>query len=178
MKPIFQPEDGVFSLLEDFIQSLQHLFENLREQRIAPNIPLNIFELRAPFPLQEIVSNSAVMAWLHGESGEGVIPIIEAPFVTQSFDHPVNRYIRWLVEQVIFRLSEEVENVQKDSKQCEELSQLLEKGIEKLETIVWSSPLQELSSSPLEDVAFLVILNDPLYASVHHYGRLLSQQDL
>ena len=178
--------EALYPLMESFIQSLEHLFENLRERTITPDTPLNLIELRAPFPLQQIATHPTAMAWIRGEYHNGGIPIIEAPFVTQTFDHPVNRYVRWIIEQVMSRLEEASKRLldfKDDTDSTEnvwrkERAEVLSNQKVLLQQLLWSSPLYDLRSSPLEDAAFLVILNDPLYAKVHHYGRLLQSQSL
>ena len=178
--------EALYPLMESFIQSLEHLLENLRERTITPDTPLNLMELRAPFPLQQIVTNPTAMGWIRGRNHDGGIPIIEAPFVTQTFDHPVNRYVRWIIEQVLSRLQEASQKLvefNKETKSREKIwrkerAGLLSTQKERLQKLLWLSPLYKLRSAPLEDAAFLVILNDPLYAKVHHYGRLLRSQSL
>ena len=178
--------EALYPLLAKFKQSLAHLFENLREKVITPELPLNLLELRAPFPLQQLASNPSAMAWLRGKDSQSQIPIVEAPFVTQTYNHPVNRYIRWLVEQVIQRLEMAVKHLRDIPKKTKEKekswrivrSNLLEEEAKALRKLLFTSPLREISPQPLVDSAFLVILNDPLYATVHRYGRLLCHQGL
>ena len=89
---------------------------------------------------------------------------------------------------MIRRLNDAVSQLRKnpkDNKQREKelkwreiRSNMLEKQSANLKRILYTSPIRDIPSSPLEDAAFLVILNDPLYATVHKYGRLLCNQKL
>ena len=180
--------EALYPLLERFIRSLEHLFENLRERSITPDTSLHLLELRAPFPLQQIATNPNAIAWIQGKQGTGAIPIIDAPFVTQTYDHPVNRYIRWLVEKIVYNVFDAVDKLlhidfTKDKTSNEMQwrkyrADILKQEGMKLQQLLWNSPLANVSSSPMEDAAFLVILNDPLYAEVHRYGRLLCYHTL
>ena len=100
--------EALYPLMKRFEQALRHLFEHLRQRTITPDTPLTLLELRAPFPLIQIATNPMAVSWMRGRGSVDEIPIVEAPFVQQTFDHPVNRYIRWLIEQVVDRLMDAV----------------------------------------------------------------------
>ena len=180
--------EALHPLMFRFEQALTHLFEHLRERTITPDTALSLLELRAPFPLGQISTNPAAVSWLRGAGSANEVPIVDAPFVQQTFDHPVNRYVRWLVEQVLDRLQDasyHLRKVKQDSKSHSSEYQwrftrasVLDEMAERLQNRIWGSPLMDIHPSPLKDAAFLVILNDPLYATVHKYGRLLCNQSL
>ena len=180
--------EALYPLMKRFEQALCHLFEHLRQRTITPDTPLTLLELRAPFPLTQIASNPMAVSWMRGRGSVDEIPIVEAPFVQQTFDHSVNRYIRWLIEQVVDRLMDAVTELRNISSSKSEDSResnwryarasILEGMADRLRGLLWQSPLIDIEPSPLEDAAFLVILNDPLYATVHKYGRLLCNQSL
>ncbi len=180
--------EALYPLMKYFEKALRHLFEHLRQRTITPDTPLTLIELRAPFPLTQIATNPLAVSWMRGRGSVDEIPIVEAPFVQQTFDHPVNRYIRWLVEQVLDRLMDALTKLRDISSSKNEESResnwryarasVLEGMADRLRDLLWQSPLIDIEPAPLEDAAFLVILNDPLYATVHKYGRLLCNQSL
>ena len=92
--------EGLVPLLNRFQIALRQLFESLRERTIYPEESTRLNNLRAPYPLREIIQNPVALAYLDGQ-GVDEIPVIEAPRAQQTFNHPVNRYVRWLIEQVL-----------------------------------------------------------------------------
>lgn len=110
------------------------------------------------------------------------------PFVPQrlcldSLNHPVNRYLAWLLKRVIRVLERTVQELRKMGAACKEsLSQgdvwcggrahALERGAQRLERIRRLSFLRDIQPAPPSEAALLVLLDDPAYARVHAMGRL------
>ena len=177
--------EGLIPLLRKFQMALTHLFEQLREQTIYPNQQIRITNLRAPYPLRQIIQQPVVAAYLEGH-GVDDVPVIDTLRPEQTFNHPVNRYIRWLVEQVLRYLEMSIREL-RPSSEAKDSSEnvwrrtradVLEEEQINIQRLFRRSPLSQIPASPLKGGAFLVILNDPLYAAVHKIGRLLCGQSL
>ena len=177
--------EGLVPLLKRFQISLTHLFDNLRVRTIYPNQQIRLTNLRAPYPLREIIRSPKTVAYLEGH-GVDDVPVIETPRPLDTLNHPVNRYVRWLVDSVIRYLNKAIIELKPDEKVKESRETLwrysrtivLEEELKNIQRLLQHSPIHRVPPEQMRDAAFLVVLNDPLYAAVHKIGRILCGQAL
>jgi hypothetical protein len=105
--------------------------------------------------------------------------------VTQAgVDHPVNRYVVWLVRRVVASLENVVRTLQKQAKVqgganedtgawCEARASVIENGVTALNAVLARSELARLPPAPPTEAALLILVDDPVYARLHRLGRLL-----
>jgi hypothetical protein len=99
-----------------------------------------------------------------------------------SVDHPANQYVAWLLFQIIKKL-EEVQNFlnkiansrlgsDETSVWCEARALRIDASVTRLKRLVKNSFLSRIDRRPASDSALLTVLDDPVYARIHSMGRL------
>jgi hypothetical protein len=98
-------------------------------------------------------------------------------------DHPANRYVAWLVRQVVRKLRDTVACVRKGmgkrqsldpelERWCEARIEQLEQGTERLKALLrrphWAALVPESAS----DSALLTLMDEPVYAQIHALGQI------
>jgi hypothetical protein len=100
-----------------------------------------------------------------------------------DMDHAVNRYVVWLGRQVARVLREVAQRVQTGVKRSKSLDPDLERwcegrarqllaGADVLESLLRKPPLGGIDPEPASESALLTLVDDPVYARVHSFGRL------
>lgn len=172
--------EALLPLSKRFIQHLRHLFFSLREKTEYPGENIPVHAMRPPFDSYALQSNPHAVAWLRGRVG-GQHPYVHIQTPIQTYNHPANRYIVWLIRQVLQILKQTSESLRKKH-QDEEKDVLRWRDISathldnmrvEIEQTLWASPIAHLKPEPIAGGSLLVILNDPMYRSVHSMGRLL-----
>ena len=173
--------EALLPLMEVFQQRLRNLFQSLRERTEYPIEDVSVRNLTPPFDVVAIQSNPKAVAWLSQSQTDDRIPYIRAQRAVQTYNHPVNRYIRWLVERIANRIQNAVEKLQLDEDDTDvgqkwraTRASLLKKVATTLRRELLISPLANVKPQPISDASLLVVINDPLYGSVHQMGRLLT----
>ena len=106
------------------------------------------------------------------------IPIVRASMARETLNHPVNRYIRWLIEEVAWAFEQVAQRLDKvEEENCPvwrvRRAVQLRETAQRLRNRVLASELRNLRPQPISEPALLVVINDPRYALVHRYGRLI-----
>lgn len=122
--------------------------------------------------------NPESAAVLQGAAERSTVP---RRLADSTLDHPVNRYLAWLLRRVLLRLeacAEELErlgnNRQKndaDARWMNSRAQALREGVRFLKPRLKRSFLRTLRPEPASEAALVVLQDDPLYARVQRLAR-------
>lgn len=127
-----------------------------------------------------IARNPEAAAWLDGWKAlerRGKPPTVPLRRIHQTLDHPANRYMRWLLERVVRRLSEAATRLEAVGARtdvrgwCAPRARRLRQAATDIALLVRRSPLSRIRSTPPTDAAFAVVVDDPHYARVHALAR-------
>ncbi|GAU09291.1 nuclease domain-containing protein [Desulfoplanes formicivorans] len=134
------------------------------------------------------------LAWVtrHPETGAWLLPWVRVDLIgdephfpqrciTQTVDHPANRYVVWLARKaehtlkstgIALRSMAKSPPVDDTSRWCLNRSRSLLDGAEIIGNIIKRSPLRHVRPHPPSEAALLVVLDDPAYAAFHSTSRL------
>jgi len=183
--------DGVAAplLVEALLPLLPGLESALREVLVDPRhlerhheVDRLLRECRRvdPSTLAWISRHQEVAFWLDGwNSAEavGASPSIPTQTSLATLDHPVNRYVAWLLDRVIIRLVEVADaldvlaNRRDDLGWCTPRAECARAGAERLKRVRTNSWIARVPRSPISEAALLVIADDPRYARFHRFAR-------
>ncbi len=184
---------GVASVLGDlvpaFISALEALMRAPRERSVEhwTEVPLHAVRQADRATLRWLAGHPDVYQSVKGyteerRNGRGVL--VPKRSWRGDLDHAANRYIAWLTRQVVRKLRETVECVQKGLRKkkrsldpdlerwCEGRVERLVSGAETLEALLHRTPLGTLDPEPASDSASLTIEGDPVYGKVHALARI------
>lgn len=167
-------EKAMFAVLENPRQAIQGTWEDvpLHSARRVDNENI-VFLSRHP----------EISGWLDPWKSLEFLedePTMPQRFTQETFDHPVNRYMAWLIKRVYAKLKEialSLQSIKNDPNSLENTawclprSKRFETAAEKIYKRFSLSFLSELSPEPASEAALLVVMDDPLYARVHNIGR-------
>lgn len=122
----------------------------------------------------------AVDRWRVAETGV-LDPYVPQETTRDTVDHPVNRYVAWLIRRVEQRLADLAEAlgrharhpmIQSDTAEwCRARSDATARAAEELALMRKRTLFGRLPPSPPTEAALLAIQDDPTYARVHSLGR-------
>lgn len=134
------------------------------------------------------------LAWVtrHPETGAWLLPWMRVELfgdeplypmrcITETVDHPANRYVVWLArkaEQTLKSTGIALRSMAQDpplddsSRWCLSRSKSLLYGAGTIRNIIKRSPLRHVRPHPPSEAALLVVLDDPDYATFHALSRL------
>lgn len=115
--------------------------------------------------------------------GTGPVPRVPSRAWQGALDHAANRHVAWLTRQVVLKLQDTVECVQRGLKKaksldpdlkrwCDARVQRLAQGAHDLESLLLETPLGTMTPEYASDSAILTFVDDPLYARVHAFAQL------
>lgn len=134
------------------------------------------------------------LAWVtrHPEAGAWLLPWMRVDLVgdeprfplrciTETVDHPANRYVVWLARKakqtlkstgIALRSMAQSPPLDDSSRWCLSRSKSLLDGAGIIRNIIKRSPLRHVRPYPPSEAALLVVLDDPDYAAFHAMSRL------
>lgn len=111
-------------------------------------------------------------------------PSLPMDVTRAGIDHPVNRYVVWLVRRVVATLENVVRTLLRQAKVqgganadtgawCEARASVIDNSLTALNAVFSRSELARLAPAPPTEAALLILVDDPVYARLHRLGRLL-----
>lgn len=119
------------------------------------------------------------------ESSEGRQVLVPQRAQRGHLDHPANRYVAWLVREVLRTLQQVAERVRKQTEKsrrssldpdlvdwCQGRLERIAEGSKELEELLRRSGLAKLPVEPPSEAALLTLMDDPAYARLHRLGQI------
>jgi hypothetical protein len=183
---------GIASVLGELVPafeaSIERLMRTPRERSVEhwTEAPIHVVRQAGRETLRWLVRHPDVcqsVLGLVGEGPQGRESLVPLRARKADLDHAANRYVAWLMRQVVNRLRDTAEGVKKGLRQrqsldpdlerwCEARIKSLEEGAEKLEALLRRPHWTALSPEPASDSALLTLADDPVYARVHGFGQI------
>lgn len=173
--------EAALPLLPLLETALATLAAHLRQQQKRPLLDRPLRSVRrADRPLvQWLARHPAAAAWMDPwQSDAGRPPVVPQRIHVDTFDHPCNRYMHWLVQRLASRLFDVAaafpRAVQDDTGRWHAArAEALRAAAARLGQALARSPLAQVRPQPCVDAALHVVSGDPVYARVHRLARLL-----
>jgi len=175
------------TLVPAFVSALEALLKAPRERSIEhwTEAPLHVVRQADRGTLRHLARHPDLWQRVQGEAEEGHDgrqALVPQRAWKGHLDHPANRYVAWMVSQVLRTLQQVAESVRKAGKRqsldpdlktwCERRAERLEEGAKGLDSLLRRSALASLEAEPASEATFLALVDDPVYARVHRLGRL------
>lgn len=175
---------ALLPLVQLFERALDAVLEQPRTLEIDRIEDVLLVHARRPTPeaLTWLARHPDVAQWLDIEREDrltGLPPRMPQRLLDQTRDHPANRYLRWLVEQVVRRfraIASALDTVRghdltSTRAWADAKARSLREAATGLERRVRRSFLAGLRPQPATAAALLVVTDHPHYARVHRLGR-------
>ncbi|HSP81398.1 MAG TPA: DUF2357 domain-containing protein, partial [Myxococcaceae bacterium] len=177
-------------LVPAFVSALEDVLKGPRERAVEhwTEAPLHAVRQADAGTLRHLARHPDTWQRVRGqaeEGGEGRQALVPQRAWRGHLDHPANRYVAWLVREVVHVLRAVVRRVEKAAKRqaldpelerwCVYRAASLTEGADALEVLLRRSSLGALTPEPASEAAFLTLLDDPVYARVHRLGQLFRE---
>ena len=178
--------EALLPLLPGLEAALRHLLEAPRThvQEVPEEEPLRrVREVRRD-TLVWIGRHPQVGAWCVPAGGarpQGREPHLPIEVAVDTLDHPVNRFVVWLVREVSQTLDQTAEALERGAnaagtsedagRWCRSRAGELRRGAERLRTQLRRSALGRLAPRPATEGALQVVIDHPRYARFHAIAR-------
>lgn len=149
-----------------------------RVTRSWEDVPMHAVRAVDGALIRWLVRNPEASAVLHGAAAQSTVP---QRLADSTLDHPVNRYLAWLLRRALTRLKACADDLERlgtnrqnddaDARWMNARAQALREGIESLEPLLKRSFLRKLRPEPASEAALVVLQDDPLYARVQRLAR-------
>lgn len=149
-----------------------------REIRRWEDVPIHAVRAVDGSLIRWLSRNPQAAAVLCGTAEQSTVP---QRLADSTLDHPVNRYLAWLLRRVLIRLeacAAELERLGEnrrkndaDARWMNARAKALREGIASLEPQLKRSFLSTLRPEPASEAALVVLQDDPLYARVQRLAR-------
>ena len=172
-------------LLPRFIEALKVVVAAPREFPAIDEQSRRLHEIRRVSSgiLRWTVRHPATWQHIRGEAlPEEPEPSLPTEVTRSGIDHPVNRYVVWLVGRVAAAMESVVKTLRKQSlvqsganddtgAWCVARACVIADGVAALTHVLRRSVLARLPPAPPTEAALLILVDDPIYARLHRLGR-------
>lgn len=177
---------ALLPLVPRFVRALERVADAPREEdlEVRPEVPMHSVRRVTADALRWLarhpVAAGSVTRWRsNGDATND--PTIPVTSTIDTVDHPVNRYVAWLmnqVEKILVHVAADLEkaskasDLQRDTADwCRMRSQTAKHAVEALTGLRRRTFLRTITPTPPSEAALLALLDDPAYAAVHSIGR-------
>ncbi|WP_342378541.1 restriction endonuclease-like protein [Myxococcus stipitatus] len=183
---------GVASVLGDLVPAFEAALTSVlrapKEQSVElwTEVPIHSVKQADRGTLRWLASHPNTYQGVRGYAesfGTGPVPRVPSRAWQGALDHAANRHVAWLTRQVVLKLRDTVECVERGLQKTQSLDPDLEdwckgrvrqlvQGAHDLEALLLETPLGAMTPEYASDSAILTFVDDPLYARVHAFGQL------
>lgn len=178
--------EALLPLVPLFVRAVKVLLESPRQLDVSvlQDVPLRKMRRVDRETLKWVSRHPEIHAYLDPWKSlelKGEPPVLPLRKTIDVYDHPVNRYVSWLVCRVSKVLGETAAQLEKSctGDLMEESlfwrharGNQLRDGAEQIHALWKGSFLSDISKEPLSEAALQVVFDDPVYSRVHKFGRL------